>query len=184
MKPKPSVPDSPADLWYMNLVVGHKTLSGMLKEIMKAGNLDLTGKSNHSLRATSISWMYESNVPEKLIMESSSHLSASGVHSYKCISIAQQKALCDTICGAASTAAKIGDKEENLEGNSSTIELVPAVNDTDIKNTDQDVKDMAIKDEDESIGKAASTTKENVKDIMRSLQFSNLTGCTINFSLR
>ena len=171
----------------MNLVVGHNTLSGMLKEIMKAGNLDLTGKSNHSLQATSISWMYESNVPENLIMERSGHLPASGVHSYEHTRIAQQKALCDTICGAPSTAVKIRHKRENLEnfqGNSSTVEHVPAVNDTDVKNTDQDVKDMAVKDEDESIGKAATTTKEDVKDILRSLQFSNLTGCTINFSLR
>jgi len=38
VKPKPSVPDSPADPWYMNLVVGHNTLSGILKEVMKAGN--------------------------------------------------------------------------------------------------------------------------------------------------
>ena len=86
----------------MNLVVGHNTLSGMLKEIMKAGNLDLTGKSNHSLRATSISWMYDSNVLKKLIMEKSGHLSASGVHSYERTSIAQQKALCDIICGTPS----------------------------------------------------------------------------------
>ena len=81
----------------------------------------------------------------------------------------------------------IGDKGENLENcqcNSITVELVPAVNDTDVKNTDQDVKDMAVKDEDKSRGKAASTTKEDVKDIIRSLQLSNLTGCTISFSLR
>ena len=53
---------------------------------------------------------------------------------------------------------------ENFQGNSRTVELVPAVNDTDVKNTDQDVKDMAFKDEDEFRGKAASTTKEAVKD--------------------
>jgi len=49
MEPKPSVSDSLADPWYMNLAIGHNTPSGMLKEIMKAGNLDLTRKSNHSL---------------------------------------------------------------------------------------------------------------------------------------
>ena len=36
VKPKASIPDSPADPWYMNLAVGHNTLSGML---MKVGNL-------------------------------------------------------------------------------------------------------------------------------------------------
>jgi len=113
MKPKPSVPDSPADPWYINLVVSHSTLAGMLKEIMKARNL--TGKSKHNLRATLISRMYDSNVPEKLIMERSGHFWASGVHTYERISIAQQKALCDTICGIPSTAAKIGEKGKSGE---------------------------------------------------------------------
>ena len=31
MKPKPCVPYSPADPWYMNIAVGHNTLSSMLK---------------------------------------------------------------------------------------------------------------------------------------------------------
>ena len=55
IKPKPRVPDSPADPWFMNIAIGHNTLSSMLKEIVKAGGLDETGKSNYSLRATSIS---------------------------------------------------------------------------------------------------------------------------------
>jgi len=39
--------------------------------------------------------MYDSNVPEKLIMERLGHLLASGMHSYERTSIAQQKALHD-----------------------------------------------------------------------------------------
>ena len=48
------------------------------------------------------------------------------------------------------------------------------------------MKDLIVKDEtrkDESGGKTVSGTKEEVIDIMRGLQFSNLTGCTINFSV-
>ena len=49
------------------------------------------------------------------------------------------------------------------------------------------MKDAIVEDEgkkDESGGKRVSGTKEEAIDIMRSLQFSNLTGCTINFSVR
>ena len=38
---------------------------------------------NHSLRATGISRLYNSGVPEKLIMKRSGHLSVSGVRQYK-----------------------------------------------------------------------------------------------------
>ena len=132
MKPKPCVPDSPADPWYMNIANGHNTLSSMLKEIVKAGSLDVTGKSNHSLRSAAISRMCESRVPEKFIMERSGHLSANGVHPYERTSLAQQKAVCDTISSVPLMAAKMGNKGKGLpkvyQDDVSTVESV--VNDT------------------------------------------------------
>ena len=114
MNPKPCVLYSPANPWYMNIAVGHNTLSSMLKEIVKAGNLDVTGKSNHSLQSTAISRMYKSRVPEKLIMERSGHLSANGVHPYECTSLAQQKVVCDTISSVPLMDAKMGNKGKGL----------------------------------------------------------------------
>ena len=82
--------DSPVDLLYMNSPIGHNTLSSMMiKDIIKAGNLDATGKSNHSLRSIVITQMCENNAPEKLMMERSDHLSVNGIHSYECTSVAQ-----------------------------------------------------------------------------------------------
>ena len=130
MKLKPCVPDSPADPWYMNIAIGHNTLSSMLKEIAKAESLDVTDKSNHSLRSTAISWMYEGRVPEKLIMEKSGHLSANGMHPYERTSLAQQQTVCDTISSVPLMAAKMGNKGKGL----------PKVYQDDINTVESDVK--------------------------------------------
>ena len=43
--------------WYCSVPLGHNTLDRMLREIFISANLNPDGKSNHSLRATSISRM-------------------------------------------------------------------------------------------------------------------------------
>ncbi len=45
--------------------------------------LDHANVSNHSLRATSVSRLFEEGLSEKLIMERSGHLSTSDVRSYE-----------------------------------------------------------------------------------------------------
>ena len=55
--------------WYLAQPVGRNTLiKGKLKEIFPLAGLDMEAKSNHSLRATSISRLYTADVPEKLIL--------------------------------------------------------------------------------------------------------------------
>lgn len=61
MKPQSSLPDSPADPWYKEVPVGHNALAKFLKQILKKGGVDTVNKRNHSLQATAISCMYESN---------------------------------------------------------------------------------------------------------------------------
>ena len=129
---------------------------------------------------------------EKLIMERSGHLSVNGVHPYECTSLTQQKAVCDTISSVPLMDAKMGNKGKGLpkvyQDDANTVES--DVNDTDAKdivNEHQYMNGAIVEYEDkkdESRGKRASGTKEEAIDIMRGLQFSNLTGCTINFSVR
>jgi hypothetical protein len=47
------LPDKPM-AWYCSVHVGHNTLDKKLKEIFLAAGIDSHGKTNHSLRATSI----------------------------------------------------------------------------------------------------------------------------------
>lgn len=54
--------------WYSLAPLGHNKLKLRLKDIFTKGGLEKTNKSNHSLRATAITRMYEASVPEKMIM--------------------------------------------------------------------------------------------------------------------
>ncbi len=101
MKPRSRIPDSACDPWYTEIPIGHNTLNKYLKQILAEANIDTSNRSNHSLRATAISRMYQRNVPEKLIMERSGHLSREGLTPYERTTAAQQKAVCRTLSSVA-----------------------------------------------------------------------------------
>ena len=50
---------------------------------MITSSVGLSGYTNHSLRATAVSRMYNSGVPEKIIAEKSGHKSLDALRSYK-----------------------------------------------------------------------------------------------------
>ena len=99
MKPRDKLPASASDPWYSNRPMGHNILDRFLKDILKESGIDCSNKSNHSLRATSISRMYQKD--EKLIMERSGHLSKDGMMCYQRSTEAQQKAVCVSLAKPA-----------------------------------------------------------------------------------
>ena len=93
----PKTPKDPNSPWYYALPIEHNQLQQMLKNMCSQAEIDTTLKPNHSLRATSISRLYNASVPEKTIMEKSSHLSTEGVRLYEHISIQQKQEVCTTL---------------------------------------------------------------------------------------
>ena len=85
----PSVPSSGP--WYGQAVVGVNTLKKVVPELCKEACLGVE-YTNHSLRATAITPMYEGGVPENIISEKSGHRSIKGLHAYERTSILQEKA--------------------------------------------------------------------------------------------
>ena len=81
MKPKAAVPQDPHSPWFYAIPVGHNTLAEMMKKLSSQGKLDQEF-TNHSLRAYGVTKLYNSNVPEKIIMERSGHRSLEGVRKY------------------------------------------------------------------------------------------------------
>lgn len=63
--------------------------------------------TNHSLRATSITRMYNENIPEKMIAEKSGHKSIKGLRCYERTSVEQQQAAGRAISGIS--------KEESVD---------------------------------------------------------------------
>ena len=59
--------------------------------MLETAGLSTAQKTNHSLRATSISRMFHAKVPEKITMERSGHLTKEGVYSYERTTTEQMK---------------------------------------------------------------------------------------------
>ena len=81
-----------SDIWYSKMPVGHNTLATTVGRICKKAGI-LGFKTNHSLRVTSATWLFQCGVDEQLIMSNTGHRSIDGVRSYKRISEEQKKSI-------------------------------------------------------------------------------------------
>ena len=81
-------------------------------------------RTNHSLRATSASRLYQSNLDEQIICETTGHRS-SAVRSYKRTSIDQQKAKSDVLYGKNSDVSTVSVDKENLSRTSPVSVCIP-----------------------------------------------------------
>ena len=83
-----------AGCWFSAKPLGHNPLDNMVKQMCKAAGIE-GYKTNHSLRATTATRLYQAGVDEQLIMERTGHRSLDGVRSYKRTSQQQKEALSD-----------------------------------------------------------------------------------------
>ena len=108
-----------ADCWYSSNPIGHCTLSGTMARLCKSAGIS-GFKTNHSLRATTATRLYQAGVDEQLIMERTGHHSIDGVRSYKRTNAEQQENLSDIL------ALSKRPKQGLLQPCSTTSALVPA----------------------------------------------------------
>ena len=73
------------DCWYCNAPVGHHLLGNTVKRLMEAAKIP-GHFTNHSLRASAATRLFEARVDEQLIMMRTGHNLTSGVRSYKQVS--------------------------------------------------------------------------------------------------
>ena len=82
VRPLDNIPTDPTKPWYTGTPVGKHTLENKLKKMCSLAGIE--GRiSNHSLRATSVTQMYESGVPEKVIQERTGHRWLEALRMYK-----------------------------------------------------------------------------------------------------
>ena len=82
--------------WYSTKPIGHNTLEGTVARLCK--NAGIQGyHTNHSLRATTVTRLFQAGVDEQLIMEKTGHTSLDAVRSYKRTSSTQQQCLSDIL---------------------------------------------------------------------------------------
>ena len=82
--------------WYAPRAIGHHTLDTTVSRICKAAGIK-GFKTNHSLRVTAATRLFQAGVDEQLIMERTGHHSTDGVRTYKCTSAEQQEAISDIL---------------------------------------------------------------------------------------
>ena len=96
LQPLPITPANPDNPWFSITPVGKNTLANMVKDICK--DVKISGnKTNHSLRATGASSMFQAGVPEKIIQQWTGHRSLPGLRQYERTTIEQQKAVCKVL---------------------------------------------------------------------------------------
>ena len=67
------MPSDPSAPWFYASPVGEHKLGGMVKDMFT--DIGISGKTNHSLRTTGASILFQANVPEKIIQERTGHRS-------------------------------------------------------------------------------------------------------------
>ena len=83
----PVTTDAP---WYSAVPIGKNTLQNMVTNMCSEANIQ-GAKTNHSLRATAATHMFQSGIPEKVIQERTGHRSLEGLRSYERLSEQQHK---------------------------------------------------------------------------------------------
>ena len=93
------------NVWYSCQPIGRQKLGTIVADM--ASRIGLKGRiTNHSLRATAASRMYQSNIDEQLVMERTGYHS-NCVGSYKRTSSAQLQNVSEVLCGNATSAPSV-----------------------------------------------------------------------------
>ena len=70
------------ELWFERSPIGHNVLQSPFKEMCRQAGL-VGNFTNHSIRATAITRMYDSGLAENMIMKRSVHQSSEGIRAYQ-----------------------------------------------------------------------------------------------------
>ena len=142
---------SPSGPWFSAVLVGKHTFFKMVKNTCdKAGIVG--NKTNHSLRATSATEMYNFEVPEKLIQERTGHRSLKALRVYEWSSDNQHQAVPSLLSSSSSTT--YGLEVNKIKNTSNTVSCRP-VSGASLNFTFQNLENCTI-----NITQASGTTKD------------------------
>ena len=116
-RPKSKVEDKDYHLpWFEERVIAGKLVLGnMVKNMVKESGLGCTNKTNHSLRATGATRMFEANVPEKLVKERTGRHSSKSLEVYQKTSAAQEKAV-TRVLNSTKKYAEVLQSQDKISG--------------------------------------------------------------------
>ena len=92
LRPLQKKPDNPGAAWFSSMQVGINTMNDMLKKMCDQAVIEC--RSNHSLRTTGASEMFQANLPEHVIQSRTGHLSLKALRTYERVTEEQHKEAC------------------------------------------------------------------------------------------
>ena len=96
-RPRSSIPPESL-VWYSGVPVGKNNLGTMVSKMcQKAG---ISGKTNHSLRVTGTSVLFDAGVPEKIIQTRTGHRSLGGLRVYERVTDEQDEQVSKILSGS------------------------------------------------------------------------------------
>ena len=101
------------DIWYTCTPVGHNLLSKTIPRLFKEAGVE-GNYTNHSLRATSATRLFDAGIDEQLIMSRAGHSSTSGVRSYKRVTERLQEMTSSVLNSGAEGVEKKHKTEEEF----------------------------------------------------------------------
>jgi hypothetical protein len=150
LRPLKDRPTDESKPWYANIPVGVNTMKGMLPKMSEEAGTK-SRYTNHSLRATSTTRLFNSEVQEKIIQEKSGHRSLAGLRAYEKVTVEQER-----------NVTRILTENTNVDGNK--------CHDVKDDHKENDDKENDEKDNDDK-------DKENKAAIFS----GQLTNCVFNF---
>lgn len=91
MRPLAAIPARADMPWYVRNRLGQNSCSKMITVICEEAGIS-GKKTNHSLRHTAATILFEKGVPEKIIQGVTGHRSTTGLRTYECVSVKQKQA--------------------------------------------------------------------------------------------
>lgn len=130
LRPLASAPTNDTDPWYTCVPVGKNTLNNKIKLMCEKAKIS-GNKTNHSLRVTGATTLFENGVPEKIIKERTGHRSLEALRTYERTTDKQNKEVSNllAITSKNQKSINVANKSdgsvsysfENLQGCSITI---------------------------------------------------------------
>lgn len=112
VRPLAKLPCDENQPWYTSVPVGKNMLNNKVKTMCNKARIE-GNKTNHSLRATGATALFESGIPEKVIQERTGHRSVEALRTYEHIS-EKQHIKVSSILSAASTRHLQREKKSDI----------------------------------------------------------------------
>ena len=148
--------------WFKKAAVGHNKLADVVCQLMRSANIK-GYFTNHSLRATAVTRLYEAEIDEATIMERTGHRSTDGVRAYK-----RESRKLKEISSNVLNQCKKTKVETSCETENAASTTVSAVSGTE--NISPTVNEDA--------------TKRGLQSAVSAMNFGNTNNFTINFNFQ